>query len=87
MGLYHIQLKRDAPERIRGLMTSLGLPVTRLEERQNGTYYFYEDPKRKREVAFWVSASGSEFFWNCGLSSDSQKIAKGFSEAGLFVEK
>jgi hypothetical protein len=54
MGLYCLQLKRGAVEKIPEVMTALGFPVTRIEQRDNGTYYFYEDSKskRKREHAF-----------------------------------
>ncbi|MGC3957604.1 MAG: hypothetical protein QM813_06475 [Verrucomicrobiota bacterium] len=65
-------------------MTSLGLPVIRVEQRDNGTHYFYEEPKRQREFFFWTHSDGAHDFWLSGLSSSAKKIAAGFSAAGLF---
>ena len=62
MGLYRIQLKRGVAERIPSAMTSLDLPVLRVEQRENSTYYFYEDPKSKRELGFWTHEEGEECF-------------------------
>ena len=87
MGLYCIQLKRGAAERIPAAMTSLDLPVIRVEQRENGTHYFYEDPKSKREVYFWTHEKGAETFWMSGLSETAKKIADGFSAAGLFANE
>lgn len=87
MGLYRIQLKPRAMEKIPATMISLGLPILRVERRENGTYYFYKDPKRQREFAFWLSSDGDQEFWYCGLSSSATKIAKGLSEAGLFEDE
>ena len=87
MGLYRIQLKREAVDSIPVLMTSLGFPVTRVEERDNGTYYFYKDPKKKKEFAFWTATHDSELFWYSGLSPSAKKIAEGFSMAGLFADE
>jgi hypothetical protein len=49
MGLYHAQLKHGAREKISEVMTTLGFPVIRVEQRDEGMHYFYEDPKSKRE--------------------------------------
>jgi hypothetical protein len=86
MGLFRIQLKSGAVESISSTMTSLGLPVMRIEQRVNGTHYFYEDPKSKRERCFWTHETGAETFWLSGLSSSAKTIAEGFSSAGLFVD-
>ena len=84
MGLYGIQLKRGAVERIPATMTSLGFPLKRVEQRENGTCYFYEGPKSKLELAFWTHENGTGVFWFSGLSPSAKKIAEGFSAAGLF---
>lgn len=86
MGLYRIPLKPGATERIPATMISLGFPIVRVELRENVSYYFYRDPKRQREFAFWTSY-GDQKFWYCGISSSANRIAKGFSEAGLFEDE
>jgi hypothetical protein len=86
MGLYRIQLKHGAAERIPAAMTSLGLPVIRVEQRENGAHYFYEDPKSKQEHFFWTQETGAETFWMSGLSSRTKSIAEGLLAAGLFVD-
>jgi hypothetical protein len=68
-------------------MASLGFPVRRIEERDNGKYYLYEDPERpKKEYAFWTTVHDSKLFWYSGLSRSATKIAEGFSSAGLFID-
>jgi len=84
MGLYQIQLKHGAQEKITEMMTALGFPVTRVEQRDNGTHYFYENPNTKREFFFSTNEKGAKTFWSSGLSSSARKIAEGFSAAGLF---
>ena len=85
MGLYRIQLKHQATSEIHATMASIGLPVVRVEQRDNGTYYFYDDPKTKKEYAFWTHAANGEVFWYSGLSSSARKIAERFTAAGLFA--
>jgi len=85
MGLYHIQLKHGAAEHISATMTAIGLPVTRIEQRDNRTHYFYEDSGCKRERSFWTHAQSGELFWCCGVGSTAKQIAEGFSAAGLFA--
>lgn len=87
MGLYSIQLKVDASERIPEVMTSLGLPVTRVEKTQYGMRYFYKDPRRNKEFAFTTYWRIHGLFWHCGVSPSAMKIAEGFSAAGLFVDE
>jgi hypothetical protein len=87
MGLYRIKLKRGAADKIPEAMTSLGFPITRVEQRDNGRHYFYEEPKSHREFFFWTNEQGAEAFWLSGLSSCGRKIADGFSAAGLFVNE
>ena len=86
MGLYRIQLKSHASAEIHTTMSSIGLPVVRVEQRHNGTYYFYEDPKTKKDYAFWTHTASGELFWCSGLSSSAQQIAAGFRAAGLFTD-
>lgn len=85
MGLYRIQLKEQASSKIHATMASIGLPVVRVEQRDNGTYYFYEDPKTKKEHAFWTYVASGGVFWCCGLSSCARQIAERFTSAGLFA--
>ncbi len=85
MGFYRIQLKNRATEEIHATMISLGLPVIRVEQRDNGIYYSYEDPKSKKEHAFWTYVDDGEVYWCSGLSSGAKKIAEGFTRAGLFA--
>lgn len=87
MGLYRIKLKQGAEEKIPATMISVGLPIIRMEQRENKTHYFYEDPKSKRECSFWTQAEHGQVFWCCGLSSSAKKIAEEFTAAGLFANK
>ena len=86
MGIYRIQLRHGAADRIPAAMDSLGLPVIGVEQRDNGTHYFYENPKSKRMHSFWTHETGTETFWLSGLSSSSKTIAEGFSATGLFAD-
>jgi hypothetical protein len=86
MGLYRIQLKQQATSGIHATMASIGLPVVRIEQRDDGTYYFYEDPKTKKEHAFWTCIAGEGIFWCSGLSSSARQIAERFTAAGLFTK-
>jgi hypothetical protein len=85
MGLYCVELKDQAIAEIRSTMEVNGLPVLRVEERINGTYYFYRDPKSKREVAFWITSRDGKSFWCCGLSAGAKSVAECFPTAGLFA--
>jgi hypothetical protein len=87
MGLYRIQLKQGAEEKIPAKMISMGLPIIRIEPRENKTHYFYEDPKSKRESSFWTHAEHGQVFCYCGLSSSGKAIAKEFAASGLFANK
>lgn len=87
MGLYCILMKPGAVEKIPETMASLGCPVIRIEQRENGTYYFYEDPGNAREYAFWTHEKDGETFWMSGVSTSAMKMAAGFSSAGLFSEE
>jgi hypothetical protein len=87
MGLYRIQLELGAEEKIPSIMTSMGLPIMRIEQRENKTHYFYEDPKSKRESSFWTHAEHGQVIWYCGLSSSAKRIAEEFAASGLFADK
>src|SRR6187549_2464125 len=82
MGLFRIQLKPGAAESFSATMIAIGLPVTRIEQRDNGTHYFYDDPESKRESFFWTHAECGDVYWLSGLSSSARKIAEGFASAG-----
>ena len=68
-------------------MEENGVPLTRIEEKEDGAHFFYNDPKKKKECGFWVVRSGDEEFWCCGLSSSSAKIVDAFEKADLFEKK
>ena len=87
MGQYKIQLKPEAVDSIPAVMTSIGLPVTRVEERHPLTFYFYKDPERQKEFHFFTYPRSSGLFWRCGVSPSNKKIAEGFLAAGLFVDE
>ena len=80
-----IQMQQATAENISAAMIAIGLPVTRIEHRDNGTHYFYRDAKSRRGHCFWISEKEGQVFWNCGLSSSAKKIAEGFAAAGLFI--
>jgi hypothetical protein len=73
-------------ERIPETMVSLGLPITRTEQRDNGMYYFYSDPKNKRERSLWTRTEGGAAFFYCGISSSAAKMLEGLLAAGLFED-
>ena len=86
MGLYCLRLKPGASERIPSLMMEIGSPVTRVEEREHGTYYIYElsSPISRCERFFWIHTKGTHEYWHAYLSLSSRKIAAAFATAGLF---
>jgi hypothetical protein len=86
MGLCRAQLKPGMLERIPEAMASLGMPLTRVEQRANGLYHFYRDPKHKRELAFWTTTSRGVVVFYCGISSSAAKLLEGFMAAGLFED-
>lgn len=85
MGLCRAQLKPGMAERIPETMASLGLPITRVEQRENGLYHFYTDPKHKREVAFWTTTRQGVVFY-CGIGHSTTKMLEGLMAAGLFED-
>ena len=73
-------------EKIPETMVSLGLPLTRTEQGDGGMYYFYSDPKSKRERFFWTRTEEMAVFFYCGISSSAAKMVEGLLAAGLFEE-
>jgi hypothetical protein len=71
-------------ERVPETMLSLGLPLTRVEQRENGLYHYYRDPESRRELAFWTRTEGEAVFFYSGVSSSAAKMLEGLLAAGLF---
>jgi len=87
MGLYRIPIRREKIETIPDLMKSIGFPVVRTENRENGVYYFCVNPKRSKKTwAFCITREneGSPRFFTCGLSQLSKQVVISLNASGLF---
>jgi len=73
-------------ERLPDTMLSLGLPLTRLEQRENRLYHYYRAPNSKRELAFWTQTQGEVVFFYCGVSASARSMIEGLSAAGFFED-
>ncbi len=87
MGLYRVKLAVNGAQRIPAVMESLGMPVVRTEERNNGRHLYYSDPGTKKERHFWIAREGCDECWYCGLSSSAAKIADAFERDGIFEKR
>jgi hypothetical protein len=87
MGFYRIPIQPEKIEAIPQLMHSIGFPVIRTENQENGIYYFCSKPKRlNKNWTFCITheKKGSPRFFMCGLSQVSKKIVNSLKMEGLF---
>ena len=90
MGLYRLPVREDKIETLPHLMESIGFPVIRTENQENGVCYFCANPKRSNKTwSFWIThekQDGLRFF-QCGLSQVSKQIVRSLHVGELFVRE
>ncbi|MGA9701469.1 hypothetical protein [Pseudomonas sp.] len=87
MGLYRIPIRHEKVETVPRLMQSIGFPVVRTENREDGVHYFCANPKRSnKNWTFCISREkkGGPQFFMCGLSQLSKQIVGSLNVEGLF---
>ena len=58
-----IKMPQATAENISAAMIGIGLPVTRIEHRDNGTHNFYGDVKKRRDRFIWINEMAGPVFW------------------------
>jgi len=96
MGLIKMAIKVEKIEEFPSLMQSLGFPIIRTEDRENGVYYFYEAPHRSngrhprnKYFAFWITheKEGQARFFYGGLSQSTSQIAQSLRAVGFIDDE
>jgi hypothetical protein len=87
MGLCVVPIRPEKIETIPAVMQSIGLPLVRTEDRENGIYYFFHHPKQpNKDRAFWITHEkiARPRFLMGGMSATYTRIFQSFRAAGVF---